>query len=373
MKRFGNISLGRIFGIPLLLDYSWFLIFALLTWLLAAKYYPMEIRGWSTGMYWLLGAITAILLFVSVLLHELSHSVVAMQYKIKVRQITLFIFGGVSDIAGEPTKSSQEFWIAIAGPLLSFALAVVFYLLTFVVKGSAPLLALMKYMAFINLALGVFNLIPGFPLDGGRVLRSIVWAVSHNASRATTVAATVGRVFAWILIIWGVFQIFGGNLVNGLWIAFIGWFLESAAVQQSRQQAFHDMLDGHLVDEAMQSDMVTVSSETTIRELVDHHILGSGRRAFIVEHNGDKVGLLTMHAVRDVPKERWGAVTVHELMIPEAQIKTVEAHSPLWDAIVRMDQDGVNQLPVLQDKRIIGILSRESTMTFLRTLQELNI
>lgn len=373
MNRFGRISLGRVFGIPLYLDYSWFLIFALLTWLLATEYFPKEIQGWSTGLYWLLGAVTALLLFVSVLLHELSHSLVAMQYKINVRQITLFIFGGVSDIAGEPAKPSQEFWIAIAGPFMSFAIAVAFYALTFVFKGSIPLLALMKYMAFINVALGVFNLIPGFPLDGGRVLRSIVWAVSHNSSRATTIAATVGRIFAWILIIWGVLQIFGGSLVNGLWIAFIGWFLESAAVQQSRQQAFHDMLNGHLVDEAMQSDMVTVSSDTTLRNLIDHHILGSGRRAFIVEHNGEKVGLLTLHAVREVPKEKWETTTVHELMIPEARVKTVEAHTPLWDAILKMDQDGVNQLPVMRDKKIIGILSRESTMTFLRTLQELNL
>jgi Zn-dependent protease/CBS domain-containing protein len=373
MKRFGSIALGRVFGIPLFLDYSWFLIFALLTWLLAAKYYPVEIQGWSTALYWVLGAVTAILLFVSVLLHELSHSVVAMQYKINVRQITLFIFGGVSDIAGEPTRPSAEFWIAIAGPFMSFAIAIVSYLIMLVVQGSPPLYALMKYMAFINVALGVFNLIPGFPLDGGRVLRSIIWAISHNASKATSIAATVGRVFAWILIIVGGLEIFGGQLINGLWIAFIGWFLESAAVQQSRQQVFHDMMQGHLVDEATQRDMTTVPSDTTIQNLVDHHILGTGRRAFIVEHNGEKVGLLTLHAVREIPRDKWTTTTVHELMIPEPKVKTVDAKLPLWDAIMKMDQDGVNQMPVLQDGKIVGILSRESTITFLRTLQELNM
>lgn len=246
-----SISLGRILGIPVGLDYSWFLIFALLTWTLAVGYYPAEFRNWPTAEYWIVGAVTAIMLFVSVLLHELGHSMVARRYQIPVRSITLFIFGGVAQIGAEPPSATAEFWIAIAGPAVSFALAALFGVLQSALTPVAPLLALAKYLAYINGVLGLFNLIPGFPLDGGRVFRAIVWGVTDNLRRATIIAGNVGRFIGYLFIAFGVWLMFGGNFINGLWIAFIGWFLESAAVSQIQQQRVHGLLAGHRVTEVM--------------------------------------------------------------------------------------------------------------------------
>jgi Zn-dependent protease len=224
-----NIPLGKILGIQIGLDYSWFVIFALLTWMLADNYYPDEFKNWSPLLYWLMGAVTAIMLFVSVLLHELGHSAIALRYKIGVRSITLFLFGGIAQIEGEPPSAVAELLIAIGGPLVSLALAIFFYAAHSAVAGVEPLLGLTKYLAYINMALVLFNLIPGYPLDGGRVLRAIVWAVTGNMTRSTVIAASVGRFFALVLIFTGTFQMFSGNLGGGLWIALIGWFLDNAA------------------------------------------------------------------------------------------------------------------------------------------------
>ena len=210
-----HIYLGRIFNIPIGLDFSWFLIFALVTWSLATSYFPLEYKNWPAAEYWIMGALTAILFFASVLLHELGHSVIALRYKIPVRSITLFIFGGIAQIGAEPPSAVAEFWIAIAGPLVSFALALFFWLLHYIAGGLAPLLALAQYLAYINGVLGLFNLIPGFPLDGGRVFRAIVWGITHNFQRATRIAATLGRGIAFLFIAWGVWQIFTGNLPTG--------------------------------------------------------------------------------------------------------------------------------------------------------------
>jgi Zn-dependent protease len=239
-----SISLGRIFGIAVDLDYSWFLVFGLLTWILAVSYYPTEFKNWSPQTYWIMGAVTAILLFLSVLLHELGHSVVAKRFGIPVPRITLFIFGGVSQIATEPTDATKEFWIAAAGPAVSFVLAAVFWESRLILSSDPPLLALAKYMALLNLILGAFNLIPGLPLDGGRVFRAVIWGITHNFRRATFVATLTGRFFGFLLILVGVWQILAGDLLNGLWTAFIGWFLESAAASQLQQEVLKDLPAG---------------------------------------------------------------------------------------------------------------------------------
>jgi Zn-dependent protease/CBS domain-containing protein len=366
-----TISLGRILGIPIGLDYSWFLIFVLLTWTMAVGYYPAEFKSWPTAQYWVMGAVTAIMLFASVLLHELGHSVVAMHYKIPVRSITLFIFGGISQMGTEPTSATAQFWISIAGPAVSFILAALFSLMHSLFSGIAPLLALFKYLVYINIALGLFNLIPGFPLDGGGVFRAIVWRITHNMRRATLIAANVGRFIAYIFIILGVWQIFAGNFVNGLWIAFIGWFLESAAKGQVQQLALRDMLAGHKVSEAMNRQYTAIPADTTLQRLVDDHILGSGHRSFVVKRSNEVVGLLTLHHVKEVPRSEWPTTTSAQAMIPIERTKRVQQDAELWTALEEMDRDGVNQLPVMVDGQIQGMLSREDVITFLRTLQEL--
>ena len=366
-----SIPLGKIFGIPIGLDYSWFVIFALLTWMLAGSYYPEEFKHWSPLLYWLMGAVTAIMLFASVLLHELGHSVVALRYKIPVRSITLFIFGGIGQIGAEPPSAIAEFFIAIAGPLVSLALAVCFYAAQPLIAGMEPLLGLAKYLAYINMALVLFNLIPGYPLDGGRVLRAIVWAITGDMDRSTLIAAAVGRFCAFLLIFAGVWQMFNGNFGGGLWVAFIGWFLDNAASVQIQQVMFRGLLTGHRVAQAMSTHCATVPEDMTLKQLVDEQILGGGQRSLLVNRGDQTVGLITVHRIKDVPRSEWATTTAAQVMLPFEQLKCVDPDTELWSALEKMDRNGVNQMPVIRDQHVIGMLSREDAITFLLTLQEL--
>ncbi len=366
-----NIPLGRVLGISIGLDYSWFLIFALLTWMLGGTYYPAEFKNWSPPLYWVVGAVTAMMLFACVLFHELGHSVVALRYKIPVRSITLFIFGGVAQIGSEPPSAIAEFLIAIAGPLASLFLAIIFYAIQPLVAGIESLLGLAKYLAYINLALALFNLIPGYPLDGGRVFRAIVWAVTKNMNRATLIAATVGRFFGFLFIFYGVWQLLSGNLGGGLWIAFIGWFLDNAAALQMQQVMFQGLMAGHTVSQVMSSRCAVVPEGLTLQQLVDEHILGSGKRCLLVNRGEKTVGLMTLHRIKEVPRPDWATTSAARVMIPWEQLKRTSPDTALWAALQQMDRDGVNQLPVMRDDNVIGMLSREDVISFLRTIREL--
>ena len=365
-----SIPLGKILGIKIGLDYSWFVIFALLTWMLADSYYPDEFKHWSPLLYWLMGAVTAIMLFVSVLLHELGHSVVALRYKIPVSSITLFLFGGIAQIGAEPPSAVAEFFIAIAGPLVSLALAVLFYVAQPLISGMEPLLGLAKYLAYINMALVLFNLIPGYPLDGGRVFRAIVWAITGNMRRSTLIAANVGRFFASVLIFAGVWQMFRGNFGGGLWVAFIGWFLDNAASVEIQQVVLQGLLTGHRVSQAMSTHCATIPEDLTLQQLVDEQILGSGQRSFLVNRGDKTIGLITLHRIKEVPRHEWATTSAAQVMLPFEQLKCVDFDTELWSALQDMDRNGVNQMPVVRDRHVVGMLSREDAITFLRTLQE---
>jgi Zn-dependent protease len=365
-----NVPLGRIIGIPVGLDYSWFLIFALLTWFLAASYFPAEFHNWGKILYWVAGAATTILLFASVLLHELGHSVVALRYRIPVRSINMYIFGGVAQIGAEPPSAAAELFIAIAGPAVSLALAGLFWVAKPAVAGVPPLWAMCKYLAYINLVLVLFNLIPGYPLDGGRVFRAIVWAVTKNLRRATVIAGNVGRFFGFLFIFLGVWQMLTGNL-GGLWLAFIGWFLDSAASAQVQQVMFQGLLAGHTVAQAMSTRCVAVPADLTLQQLVDEHILASGQRCYLVNRGDATLGLMTLHRVRDVPRSEWPRLRAEEVMLPVAELRRITPTTELWSALQQMDRDGVNQLPVMDGDRVVGMLTREDVITFLRTLREL--
>ena len=366
-----TIRLGSILGIPIRLDYSWFLIFALMTWTLAVGYYPAEFKDWPAIRYWIMAAITAGMLFVSVLLHELGHSVVAMHYKIPVKNITLFIFGGISLIGAEPPSAMAGFWLSIAGPLVSFALAALFSLLQHLFAGISPLLALTKYLVYINFALALFNLVPGFPLDGGGVLRAVLWGITRSMRRATLIASKVGLFISYLFIFFGVWQMFRGNFLNGLWIAFIGWFLQSAAAGLIQQQALQDLLAGHKVSQAMSPYHTDIPAGTTLQQLVDDHILGGGQRSFLVRDENRVVGLLTLHHIKEIPRSEWPTTTAARAALPAAEMKTVGPDADLWAALEEMDRDGVNQLPVMSDSKVLGILRREDLISYLRTLHEI--
>jgi Zn-dependent protease len=365
-----TIPIGRILGIPIDLDYSWFLIAALITWLLAVNYYPVEFKGGTRGEYWLMGAATAVLFFGSIVVHELAHSWVALRYKIPVHRITLFIFGGVSQIAGEPPSASAEFLIAIVGPLTSLALAGAFYLLEPVLANTPPVLAVDKYLALINALLGVFNLIPGFPLDGGRVFRAIVWGANKNFRRATLIAASTGRFFGFLFIMWGVWQALSGNVINGLWIAFIGWFLESAAGAQVQQQMVQALLVGHKVSEVMGNSCAHVSADTSLQKLVDEEVLAHGQRCFLVDRGDHTAGLVTLHNIKEVPRSSWATMTAAQAMTPLEKLSRIDANAELWTALEKMGGSGINQMPVMRGGDLVGMLTRGDIVRYLQTLQQ---
>ena len=364
-----TIPIGRVFGIPIELDYSWFLIAALITWMLAVNYYPVEFKGGTSVEYWLMGAVTAVLFFASIVMHELAHSWVALRYKVPVSRITLFIFGGVSQIAGEPPSASAEFLIAVVGPLTSFALAALFYLMEPLLVSIAPALAVAKYLALINGILGLFNLVPGFPLDGGRVFRAIVWGINKNFRRATLIAASTGRFFGFLFIVWGVWQALRGNVGNGLWIAFIGWFLESAAGAQVQQQMVQGLLGGHKVSEAMGNACTHVSGEASLQKLVDQEVLTHGRQCFLVDRGDRVVGLLTLHNMKEIPRSSWTTTTAAQAMVPVEKLNSIDPKAELWTAMEKMGRDGINEMPVMLGNNLVGLLSTGDIVKYLHTLQ----
>lgn len=364
------IPIGRIFGITVDLDYSWFLIVGLLAWMLAVSYFPAEFGPASAAEYWAMGLVTAVLLFVSVLIHELGHSVVAQQYGLQVPRITLFLFGGVSQMAAEPPSAGAEFWIAMVGPLVSFALAAFFWEMEPLLSGWPAWYAVAKYLALLNLILGIFNLVPGFPLDGGRVLRAIVWKATGAYRRATAAAATTGRFIGFLLILWGVWEALRGQLISGLWIAFIGWYLESAAGSQLQLEAAKSLIGSHRVAEAMRRDFPRITGEVTLQDLVEHLVLMESHRYFVVTAAGaGGEGLVTLEAIRAVPRTQWPITTAAQVMVPTARLDTTTPQEGLWDALQRMGRDGANQLPVVEGGAIVGMLSREDILHTLEVLR----
>jgi Zn-dependent protease len=314
--------------------------------------------------------LTTLLLFVSVLLHELGHAAVALQYQVPVRGISLFIFGGVAQIEEEPSSPLAEFWIAIAGPLVSFVLAMIFGLLQVVLAGPPVLLALVKYLTYANGTLAVFNLIPGFPLDGGRVIRAMIWAVTGNFRRAALVAAHLGRAVSFLFVIVGIWQIVVGNVGTGLWLAFIGWFLETAARAAIRRQRIKDLLAGHYVSEAMDPQHTAIPASTTLQKLEERHNLATGQGDFMIEVDDHTKGLLTSHQIQKVPRSEWPTTSAGRIMLPVTQVKSVEPDGELWTVLQQMERDGVSRLPVITNGQVQGTLSRERIMRFLRMMRE---
>ena len=258
----------------------------------------------------------------------------ALRYKIPVRSITLFIFGGIAQIGTEPPSATAEFFVAIAGPIVSSALAVFFTLVKPVVAGVEPLWGLAKYLAYINMTLALFNLVPGYPLYGGRVFRAIMWAVTGNMRRATLVAANVGRFFGFIFIFVGVLRIFGGDL-GGLWIAFIGWFLDNAATAQVNQVMFQGLLAGHTESEAMSQRCVVIPPDAMLQQVVDEHILSGGQRCLVVNRGEDTVGLITLHRIKEVPRAEWPTTRAAQVMLPLEKIKRISPDKELWTPLSR--------------------------------------
>lgn len=362
-----SLTIGRFFGIPVRLHVSWLLVLALLTTSLAGGYFPQHYPRWSPALHWLLALAASLLFFLSVLLHELAHSVVARARGLSVREIVLFIFGGVSEITEEPKTPGTELLMAAVGPAASLALSLGLGILWILVRRfSQPLAALVLYLGGINLSLGLFNLMPGFPLDGGRVLRALLWWHSGKMEWATRWASRAGQVLAYGFILLGVWRALTGSMVSGLWIAFIGWFLDSAAQSSYRQMAIRSLLEGHTVGEIMTRGCEALSPDVTLKEIVDRYIFASGRRCLPVTEGGKLVGLVTVHRIQRYPAAEWPGRTAREAMIPREELRSTSPSQALTKALQEMAEDGVNQLPVVEGEQMVGLLTRENITTFLQ-------
>ncbi|MGH2355839.1 MAG: site-2 protease family protein [Chloroflexota bacterium] len=367
------IKLGQIRGIEIGVHYSWLLIFGLLTWSLAQGFFPANYPGWEATTYWVAGALSALALFMSVLAHELTHSIVAQSRGLPVHSITLFIFGGVSNLQDEPASARDEFLIAIVGPLSSFVLAAAFWGGRLAAGADdSPLAAGFTYLATVNALLAGFNLLPGFPLDGGRVLRSIIWGATGSLRRATEIASYVGQGIGWLMIFWGVSQALGGALLNGLWIAFLGWFLNGAAESNRQAQALKESLRGVRVAQLMDPQPALAGPDTFVQEFVYRYVIQQGRRSLLVVEDGRLLGLVSITDAKDLPQTEWAATPVARIMTP-VPLKTVARDSELTDALRLLVAGSLNQLPVVDDGRLVGLLTRADVLRFLQLRQELHL
>ena len=368
-----GLKIGRILGIPIYLHASWVIIFFLVTFQLAMQF-TQEHPHWSATQHWTVGIVTSLLFFASVLFHELAHSVVAQYYKIQVVSITLFIFGGVARIGREPSKAIQEFNIAVAGPLASFFLYGVFYGLTRIFPYSEMLGALAAWLAFINVRLASFNLIPGFPLDGGRIFRAIVWGATKNFAKATRVAAASGKLVAYAMILTGAYGVFNGK-VQLLWLAFIGWFLLNAAQESIAQVAVRETLAGLSAADVMSHEVPAVEGHITLEEY-GAEVLRTGRRCHLVLNDGRLVGMMNVHTLNAVPRNEWARNSVQSAMIPREKILWTSPDEPLLRLLERLLSADVNQMPVVSGPgdgapQIVGMVTRDSILRVMQTRSEL--
>jgi Zn-dependent protease/CBS domain-containing protein len=367
-----TIRIGRIAGIEIGLHYTWLFAVILIAWSLAVGYFPSVLPGLGAGTFWALGILAALLLFGSVLLHELSHSLVARSRGLKVDSITLFIFGGVSNLQSDALTARDEFLVAVVGPVSSLVLAGIFWLLSQAFAGSSAATALFAYLALVNVLLGVFNLIPGFPLDGGRVFRSLVWGATGDMRRATVIAAYAGQAVGWLLILWGFVRLLSGDFFGGLWTAFIGWFLNNAAETTRHEQVQRQTFRGIRVASIMDPSPVVAPPDLSVHDFIFDYVLQRGHRALPVVDNGRLVGIATVGDAKKLARDAWSTALLAAIMTP-VPLKTVSPDAELSEAIALMAESRFHQLPVVQANRVVGLLSRGDIVRFLQLRQELHI
>ncbi len=368
-----SITIGKILGIPLRIHYSWFLIVFLVIISLASGYFPSEYPYWEVSTYWIIGVITTLLFFVSVLLHELGHSVIALNQGVPVINITLFVFGGVAQIGREPESPGTEFKIAIAGPLTSLLLAGFFTLIGRIFGFLPTISAVALYLSRINLILAVFNTIPGFPLDGGRVLRAFFWKASGSFRVATTWASYIGQGIAILFIGYGIYQMFTGNILNGLWLVFIGWFMINAANEGHKQVMVRETLINITANHLMTQDCPTVSGEISISDLIDNYVIEERDHCFFIIENGHIEGMLTLHNIKKVKQEKWDTLPVKKIMTPLDDLITASPDENAWILLRRMDEADVNQIPVIEAGQMIGLVTRKNLLHYLQNCSETRI
>ncbi len=373
MNRGSGLRIGKILGIPIYLHSTWVFIFAAITWIIASQY-KRDHPNWTDTQHYAVGVLTSVIFFASVLFHELSHSAVAQHYKIRVVSITLFLFGGLARIEREPSKAIQEFNIAIAGPLASGFLSAGFFELTHLLPYSQTVGALATWLGWTNLSLAVFNLLPGFPLDGGRIFRAMVWGATGNFEKATRVAGTSGKLIAYAMILWGVWQVVHGNS-QMLWTILIGWFILNAAQESVAQVAVRETLAGLSAADVMSKEVPTAPGHITLEEY-SAEVLRTGRRVHLVVSDDRLVGMMNVHALNSVPRDEWAHNSVQAAMIPREKILWTSPEEPLLRLLERLLSADVNQMPVVSGvtngaPQIVGIVTRDSILRVMQTRSEL--
>jgi len=368
-----SFRLFTIAGIEVGVHISWLVIFALVTWSLASSYFPAVLPRSDQLERWALGAVAAVLLFASVLIHELAHSFVAKARGLEARSITLFIFGGVSSLSGETKRPSTEFVVAIVGPLTSLVLSGIAYLVAVAAPPGSAVEAIASYLALINMLLGLFNLIPGFPLDGGRVLRAIIWQVTRNSRRSTELATAVGRLVAWGFLLWGFWRVLNGDVFGGIWIAAIGWFLQNAASASLEQAVAEQRLRRLRVGDVLRPDPTAVPPNISVAELVERYMLPGARRSVPVVDGDHLVGIVTLSDVRHVSPEERATTLVRSIMGGRNGLATVTPDRPLRDAIDALGSGDYEQVPVVQDGRLVGLLTRADVVRQIQLREALQV
>jgi Zn-dependent protease len=369
-----GVKLFQVLGIPISLNYTWFIVFGLIAWSLAGGYFPTRYPDLSPSAHWAMGFLGAFFLFLSVLIHELTHSYIAKKEGIEVKEITLFIFGGVSQLTKEPEDSKKELKIAIGGPLCSFVLALIFWIL---LQATLPwprltlLTGLLRYLALINLSLAIFNLIPGFPLDGGRVLRALYWRKTGSFKKATRIASEVGKWFGVGMILLGLFGMLTGNLIGGLWFIIIGIFLRSTAEGGFQQVVMKGALEGVKVKELMSRDVISVPSSLRIHQLVEDVYLTHTHITYPVTEGERMIGIITLKQVRGVPRDEWTEKAVREVMIPLREEIILDPDGEAVDALQKMIRTGEGRLPVVKDGKAIGMITRRDILNLLEIKTDL--
>jgi Zn-dependent protease/CBS domain-containing protein len=372
----GSWVLGAIRGIPIRIHFTWLIIFGLLSWSLASGYFPQRYPDLPITAYWIKAIIAALFLFGSVLVHELMHALMAQNLQVPIAGITLFALGGVSEMKQEPPSPSAEFMIAIVGPLASFVLAGVFWLVWQALERGDPdpsFAAIALYLVGLNTVVGVFNLLPAFPLDGGRVLRSIIWGITKNLKKATYLATRIGRGFAYIMIIFGAVSLFAGAGFQGIWMAIIGFFLLQGAQASYTQVLLKEALAGIAVRDIMVKEVVTVPPSLSVRELIERYFLTYGYGGFPLVENGQVVGLISLGDVKQVSPEEYDRVTVREVMVPLTERLTIRPDEDVSVAFQRMAEDELGRLVVVERGRMLGLVTKTGLSRFLQMKLELQL
>ena len=373
-----QIKLGRIFGIEIGLHFTWILIALLIVFSLVANFRETNPQ-WGNRAVFMTALATGVLFFATIIAHELAHSLVAKSRGLPVKSITLFALGGVSQLEKDAEDAKTEFLVAIVGPITSFTIGAILVVIAVALGASptatpnTPVLAMMMWLGYINVGLAVFNLVPGFPLDGGRVLRSIAWWMTKDAVRATRIAARVGQTIATLFIAIGVYRFLGGAGFAGLWIAIIGWFLFDAAGASYAQVEIKQRLRGVRVGDIMSRECATVEGRTNLQAFIEDFLLRTGRRCFVVIENGVISGMITANEIKEVEPKLRIHKTVSDAMRPIHQLRTVTTDTPVTEALEVMAREDLNQLPVVSGGRVEGVISRGQALRYLQTRIELRM